>query len=108
MLPSYQSQITFCSVKGRTETTLILKLAGSYLKKHSFKNLQKYYYYYCQDLFTHKESKRIENILEWNLENPSVFGMNFVSPFQPEREFKLYKSCKCSQIICSTLILYVP
>ena len=28
-------------------------------------------------------------------------GMNFVSPFQPEREFKVYKSCKCSQIICS-------
>ena len=28
-------------------------------------------------------------------------GMNFFSPFQPEREFKVYKSCKCSQIICS-------
>ena len=28
-------------------------------------------------------------------------GMNFVSPFKPEREFKVYKSCKCSQIICS-------
>ena len=28
-------------------------------------------------------------------------GMNFVSPFQPERKFKVYKSCKCSQIICS-------
>ena len=28
-------------------------------------------------------------------------GMNFVSPFQPKREFKVYKSCKCSQIICS-------
>ena len=28
-------------------------------------------------------------------------GMNFVSPFQPEREFKVYKSCKCLQIICS-------
>ena len=26
-------------------------------------------------------------------------GMNFVSPFQPEREFKVYKSSKCSQII---------
>ena len=22
-------------------------------------------------------------------------GMNFFSPFQPEREFKVYKSCKC-------------
>ena len=28
-------------------------------------------------------------------------GMNFFSPFQPEREFKVYKSCKCSKIICS-------
>ena len=28
-------------------------------------------------------------------------GMNFFSPFQPEREFKVYKSYKCSQIICS-------
>ena len=28
-------------------------------------------------------------------------GMNFFSPFQPEREFKVYISCKCSQIICS-------
>ena len=28
-------------------------------------------------------------------------GMNFFSPSQPEREFKVYKSCKCSQIICS-------
>ena len=27
-------------------------------------------------------------------------GMNFFSPFQPEREFKVYKSCKCSQIMC--------
>ena len=28
-------------------------------------------------------------------------GMNFLSPFQSEREFKVYKSCKCSQIIWS-------
>ena len=28
-------------------------------------------------------------------------GMNFFSPFQPERDFKAYKSCKCSQIKCS-------
>ena len=28
-------------------------------------------------------------------------GMKFFSPFLPEREFKVYKSCKCSQIICS-------
>ena len=25
-------------------------------------------------------------------------GMNFVSPFQPEREFKVYKSCKCCRV----------
>ena len=35
-------------------------------------------------------------------------GMNFFSPFQSERKFKVYKSCKCSQIINSTLIQYVP
>ena len=36
-------------------------------------------------------------------------GMNFFSPFQTEREFKVYKSCKCSQIICSrVLVQYVP
>ena len=28
-------------------------------------------------------------------------GINLFSPFQPEREFKVYKSCKCSQIIWS-------
>ena len=28
-------------------------------------------------------------------------GMNFFNPFQPEREFKVYKLCKFSQIICS-------
>ena len=28
-------------------------------------------------------------------------GMNYFSPFQSEREFKVYKSFKCSQIICS-------
>ena len=26
-------------------------------------------------------------------------GMNFFSPFQLEKEFKVYRSCKCSQII---------
>ena len=43
------------------------------------------------------ESKRIEYILERNLENFE----NFFSPFQPERELKVYKLCKCSQFICS-------
>ena len=32
--------------------------------------------------------------------------MNFFCPFQPEREFKVYKSCKCSQIICSRVHYY--
>ena len=26
-------------------------------------------------------------------------GMNLVSPFQPKRKFKVYKSCKCSQYV---------
>ena len=26
-------------------------------------------------------------------------GMNFVSPFQPDKEFEVYNSWKCSQII---------
>ena len=30
-------------------------------------------------------------------------GLNFVSPFQPERKLKVYKSYKCSQIICSRI-----
>ena len=56
-------------------------------------------------------TKTIEYILEWNLDKENriyikvefrqSLGMNFVSPFQPEREFKVYKSCKCLQIICS-------
>ena len=44
-------------------------------------------------------AKRIEYILEGNLKN--LDGMIFFSPFQPEREFKVYKSCKCSQILYS-------
>ena len=30
-------------------------------------------------------------------------GMHFFSPFQLERKFKVFKSCKCSQIICSSV-----
>ena len=48
--------------------------------------------------FESLKTKRIEYIRE---EFKESLGMNFVSPFQPEREFKVYKSCKCSQIICS-------
>ena len=41
----------------------------------------------------------IENRIYIREELKESLGMNFVSPFQPEREFKVYKSCKCSQII---------
>ena len=43
----------------------------------------------------HKENRIHREELKESL------GMNFFSPFQPEREFKVFKSCKCSQIICS-------
>ena len=42
----------------------------------------------------------IENII-YREELKESLGMKFFNPFQPEREFKVYKSCKCSQIICS-------
>ena len=42
-----------------------------------------------------------ENRIYIRLEFRESLGMNFVSPFQPEKEFKVHKSCKCSQIICS-------
>ena len=40
-------------------------------------------------------------------------SMNFVSPFQSEREFKVNNSCKCSQVIyavhyTNTVIQYDP
>ena len=40
--------------------------------------------------------KRIEYILERNLDNPS--GMNFVSPFQPKRDFNQYFKDKSDTI----------
>jgi len=43
----------------------------------------------------------IENRIYIQGEFKESLGINFFSPFQPEREFKVYKSCKCSQIICS-------
>ena len=43
----------------------------------------------------------IENIIHIRGEFRESLGMIFFSPFQPEREFKVYKSSKCSQIICS-------
>ena len=42
-----------------------------------------------------------ENRICIRMEFRQSLGMNFVSPFQPEREFKVYNACKCSQIICS-------
>ena len=42
-----------------------------------------------------------ENRIYIRVEFRQSLGMNFVSPIQPKREFKVYKSCKCSQIICS-------
>ena len=42
-----------------------------------------------------------ENRKYIRVEFRQFLGMNFVSLFQPERAFKVYKSCKCSQIICS-------
>ena len=43
----------------------------------------------------------IENRIYIREELKESLGMNFFSPFQPERKFKVYKSCKCSQIMCS-------
>ena len=42
-----------------------------------------------------------ENRIYIRVEFSQSLGVNFVCPFQPEREFKVYKSCKFSQIICS-------
>ena len=44
--------------------------------------------------------KGIENRI-YRGEFKEFLGMNIFSPFQPERKCKVYKSCKCSQIICS-------
>ena len=43
----------------------------------------------------------IENRIYIRGEFKESLGMSFFSPFQPEREFKVYKSCKYSQIIYS-------
>ena len=47
-----------------------------------------------------------ENRIYIRVEFRESLRMNFVSPFQPQREFKVYKSCKCSQIICSRVDKY--
>ena len=43
----------------------------------------------------------IDNRIYIREELKESLGMNFFSPFHPERVFKMYKSCKCSQIMCS-------
>ena len=43
----------------------------------------------------------IENRIYIRGEFRESLGMNIFSPFQSARKFKVYKSCKCSQIICS-------
>ena len=51
------------------------------------------FFFWRGDQIPELNPKRIEYILEWN----------FVSLFQPASEFNVYKSCKCSQIICSRI-----
>ena len=43
----------------------------------------------------------IETRIYHRWEFKESLGINFLSPFQPERELKVHKSCKCSQVICS-------
>ena len=57
-----------------------------------------------KDIYMSEELYLLENSIEnriYREELKESLGMNFFSPFQPEREFKVYKSCKCSQIIWS-------
>ena len=66
------------------------------------------FYYFFIPRATPGSSASSLHSREFNIENriyreelKESLGMNFFSPFQPEREFKVYKSYKCSQIICS-------
>ena len=68
----------------------------NYFKPQGFK------YTYIYELTERiRRVKAKENRIYIRLEFRQSLGMNLLSPFQPEREFKVYKSCKCSQIICS-------
>ena len=60
----------------------------------TFRKLQNLWGYF----WSNTNVRGIENRI-YREELKESLGMNFFSPFQPEREFKLYKSCKCSQII---------
>jgi len=63
----------------------------------------------CNNNFLHKQIKNNswplsltkEIRIYIRVEFRQSLGMHFVSPFQPEREFKVYISCKRSQIVCS-------
>ena len=60
-------------------------------------NIQIFLFYKKADMLN-KSVVPIENRI-YREELKESLGMNFFSPFQPERDFKVYKSCKCSQII---------
>ena len=49
-------------------------------------------------------SRQREYRIYIRMEFKKTLGMNLFSLFQSEREFKVYKSCKCSQIICSRVL----
>jgi len=66
-------------------------------KFHFEKVLKTKRFHIIQTLYTFSKENRIYIRGEFR----EFLGMNFFNPFQPEREFKVYKSCKCSQIICS-------
>ena len=51
----------------------------------------------CVEFVVYNRIKLIENRI-YREELKESLDMNFFSPFQPEREFKVYKSCKCSQM----------
>ena len=53
------------------------------------------------NIFLDMKALIIENRIYIREELKESLGMNFFSPFQPEREFKVYKAWKCSQIIYS-------
>ena len=54
-----------------------------------------------KDMYNETLQIDIENRIYIRGEFKESLVMNFFSPFQHEREFKVYRSCKCSQIICS-------
>ena len=51
--------------------------------------------------YNESNPKSKENRIYIRGEFRESLGLSFFSPFQSEREFKVYKPCKCSQFICS-------